>query len=86
MKTADKLTGMALAAAAATLFATTPVTATAGSSDATQGHCMGVNACKGKSSCATASNQCKGHNACKGKGFVVVDKKTCDQLGGKFGK
>ena len=82
MKTAPKLTGIALATAAAAMFAGAPVTASAG--DSTQGHCVGVNACKGKSSCATADNKCKGHNACKGKGFVVVDKATCDQLGGKF--
>jgi len=82
MKTASKLTGIALASAAAAMFAMAPVTATAGGTS--KGHCVGVNACKGKSSCATAENKCKGHNACKGHGFVVVDKDTCDQLGGKF--
>lgn len=82
MKTANRLTGIALATAAAALFAGTPVAATAG--DSAQGHCMGVNACKGKSSCKTADHSCKAHNACKGHGFVVVDKSTCDQLGGKF--
>jgi len=82
MNTTRKLTGIALATAAAAMFAGAPVSASAG--DTAEGHCIGVNACKGKSSCATADNKCKGHNACKGKGFVVVDKPTCDQLGGKF--
>ncbi len=82
MRTANKLTGVALATAAAAMFAATPMMASAGSS--TQGHCVGVNACKGKSSCASAENKCKGQNSCKGKGFVAVDKSTCNQLGGKF--
>lgn len=82
MKTASKITGIALATAAAAAFAATPMTAFAG--DSSKGHCVGVNACKGKSSCASAENKCKGQNACKGHGFVAVDKATCDQLGGKF--
>ncbi len=44
--------------------------------------CMGVNACKGKSSCHTATHSCGGANACKGKGWVKVSKEVCDQLGG----
>jgi hypothetical protein len=79
--TAKKLTGLALATAAAGIFAAAPMTASAGSNSA-EVHCMGVNACKGKSSCKTANTACKGQNSCKGKGFVVVDKGTCDQLGG----
>lgn len=83
-------TGKTLAAAAAVLFAATALSGCgstgvkSASSDATPGHCAGVNACKGKSSCATAHNSCKGQNACKGQGFVVLTKQTCDQVGGHF--
>jgi uncharacterized membrane protein len=73
---------LAIATAAAALFASAPiVTAQAGEA---VGHCNGVNACKGHSSCKTADNACGGHNACKGNGFVVVDEETCGQLGGTF--
>jgi len=81
MSVAKKLSGMALATAAAAMFAGAPVTASADSHTADV-HCMGVNACKGKSSCKTADSACKGHNSCKGKGFVAVSKEVCDQLGG----
>jgi hypothetical protein len=85
MRTAKKLTGLALATAAAGFFAAAaPMTASAGENGDV--HCMGVNACKGKSSCKTADSACKGHNACKGKGFVAVSKEVCDQLGGTAGK
>ena len=80
MSTAKALTGIALATAAAAMFALAPVQATA--SDNTV-KCMGVNACKGHSSCKTANSSCKGLNSCKGQGFVEVSKEACDQLGGK---
>ena len=77
--------GIALAMAAAGLFALAPLVASANSLEA-KVHCVGVNACKGKSDCKTASNACKGHNECKGHGFVAVPKKTCEQIGGKVEK
>ena len=40
--------------------------------------CEGANACKGKSACATDSNDCSGHNECKGKGFVMLTEAECD--------
>lgn len=83
MKTAKRLTGIALAATAATLFSAAPMNVSVAGS---KGHCMGVNACKGMSACKTANSACKGHNACKGTGFVVVDEQTCEQLGGTFEK
>ena len=83
-----RLRGLALATAAASLFALAPlaVHADAGATGADQiGNCYGVNACKGKSSCKTADNSCVGKNSCKGKGFVdSVSHGTCDQLGGRF--
>ena len=82
MSTAKTLTGIALATAAAAMFALAPVPTTAGENTV---KCMGVNACKGHSSCKTASSSCKGMNSCKGQGFVEVSKAVCDQLGGKAG-
>ncbi|MDE2143543.1 MAG: hypothetical protein KGJ84_14140 [Elusimicrobia bacterium] len=36
-------------------------------------HCLGINACKGKSECAVeGKSQCKGQNACKGQGWVSL--------------
>jgi hypothetical protein len=82
MITTKKVTGLALAATAAALFATAPMTTSAGASSI--GHCMGVNACKGHSDCKTAKNACKGQNACKVQGFVEMTKQTCMQIGGDF--
>ena len=82
MSTAKTLTGIALATAAAAMFALAPVSATAGDKTV---KCMGVNACKGHSSCKTASSPGKGQNSCKGQGFVEVSKSVCEQLGGKVG-
>jgi hypothetical protein len=39
--------------------------------------CAGVNACKGKGGCATASNDCAGKNGCKGKGVTETTAKEC---------
>lgn len=88
MSTAKKLTGLVLAAAAATAFAGAPATASA-ADEGKEGkvHCTGVNACKGKSDCMTASNSCKGMNSCKGKGMVIMDSaKACTEKGGKIAK
>jgi len=45
--------------------------------------CYGINACKGKTECATAFNACPGRNSCKGKGFLTVTAKECDERGGR---
>jgi hypothetical protein len=82
MITSKRMTGLVLAATAATLFATAPITVSAGG--AAEGKCMGVNACKGQSDCKTANSACKGKNACKGKGYVKMDEETCEQIGGEF--
>lgn len=84
MITKAKLTGTILALGAASMFAMMPAVATA-SHLGKDVHCMGVNACKGKSSCKTADNACKGKNSCKGKGSVSMSKKQCDQVGGTAG-
>jgi hypothetical protein len=81
-----KLSGIAIAAVAASLFVLAPV-ATAGNTAAAAaptGKCMGGNSCKGTSSCKSFDHACKGQNSCKGKGFTVVTKADCDKAGGKF--
>lgn len=70
---------IALAAAAASLFLAGSALAEgeASGSDA-KVKCEGVNACKGKSACATAGSACAGKNACKGKGFVMMTEEECE--------
>ncbi len=79
--TAEKIQGLALAAAAATMLAGAPVATMAGDAP---GKCLGANACKGQSACATATNACQGMNSCKGKGFLMMTKAECDKVGGTF--
>ena len=86
MSVKSKVTGAALAIAAAGLFgcATTATMETsAGGSENI--HCYGVNKCKGHNDCKSESNACKGHGSCKGQGFVSMPEKACDHLGGKVG-
>ena len=95
MKSASKLAGLSLAAAAATL-------ALAGCSSYGNGgsakkmakptsgakmakvKCSGINSCKGKTACATATNSCAGQNSCKGKGWIKTSKQECAAKGGKI--
>ncbi len=90
MKNKDRAKGIALAAAAASLFAAMPLT-TGAHSGGEQGHphglngkCVGGNACKGQSACKTASSQCAGQNACKGQGFSITTAEDCEAKGGSF--
>lgn len=83
MKLATKLSGIALATAAATMFLAAPI-ASADDAGAAAGKCMGGNACKGQSACKTSSNACKGQNSCKGKGFAMMSKEDCAKAGGTF--
>jgi hypothetical protein len=76
--------GALIAAMAAGLFAGVPALANA--ADTAKVRCEGANACKGKSSCHTASNACAGRNSCKGKGWVELSEKECKDKGGKVGK
>jgi hypothetical protein len=84
MNNAKKITGLAIAAAAAAMFMAAPAANAAKHEGSV--HCTGVNACKGKSDCKTASNACKGMNACKGKGMNVMSEKDCTTKGGKVEK
>lgn len=78
MSTAKKLSGLALATAAAGMFlavgAMSPTMVAAGEAKV---KCEGVNACKGNSDCKTANSNCKGLNGCKGQGFQLLSKKEC---------
>ncbi len=85
MVTRRKLTSIALASAAATLFSVAPVSAVQAGSDANV-HCYGVNSCKGHNDCKTANNACKGHASCKGQGFVKMSKHACEAIGGSVDK
>lgn len=82
MNATQKLSGVALAIAAAGMLMTT-VVSTAQAQEAKKIHCEGVNACKGHNDCKTASNACKGQGSCKGQGFVAMTADQCKQIGGK---
>ena len=70
---------LALAAAAAAMFAFAPISASA----ADEVKCVGANACNGQSACKTATSECKGLNTCKGQGFVMIgDEAACMEAGG----
>lgn len=75
MSPRKNLSTMALATAAAMLFSTVPLVATA--ADSAKVKCDGGNSCKGKSECSTPTNACAGQNACKGKGYVMMEKSAC---------
>jgi len=78
----NKSTGATIAAAAAMLFSTAPVTTAAA---AAKVHCTGVNACNGQSSCKSAHNACKGQTSCKGLGGVEMSsKQECEQAQAKM--
>lgn len=82
MITAKKISGVALAAAAATMFTLAPMNASAAAHKA--GKCVGANSCKGTSACATATSSCAGQNSCKGQGWVKSTKADCESKGGSF--
>jgi hypothetical protein len=78
MTMTKKVTGSAIAAAAAGLFAMGYV-GTVLAADSGTVQCAGVNSCKGQSDCKSARNSCKGQNACKGQGFVTMTQLECEQ-------
>lgn len=72
-----KLTGIALATAAAGMFAMAAVAPV--SAQAAKVKCEGVNGCKGQGDCKGAKNACKGQAACKGQGFKEMSQAECDK-------
>lgn len=82
MKQGSKISGAAIATAAALLFGS--VTTTVSAAEDAKVKCEGVNACKGKSACATATNACAGQNSCKGHGYLLLSKSECDAAKAKM--
>ena len=80
--------GVALAAAAAALFATGAMLAPAvHAAEGGKVQCMGINSCKGHSDCKTATSDCKGLNSCKGQGWMEkASDKECLDAGGTVAK
>jgi hypothetical protein len=78
--------GVLIASAVASLFALSTANAAdekGGKESAKSVKCAGVNECKGKAACSSASNSCAGENGCKGKGWVKVgSEKECKDKGG----
>jgi uncharacterized membrane protein len=75
-------TGLAIATAAAALFALGTAPAAQAADDAGV-KCAGVNSCKGTSECKSAKNDCKGQNGCKGQGWVKKSSaEECTKDGG----
>jgi uncharacterized membrane protein len=84
MMTRKKMTGLLLATTAAALFGSANIaTAAEETAKSADVKCMGINACKGTSECATATSSCKGSNSCKGQGWVHTSKEDCTAKGGK---
>ncbi len=80
------ISGAALAVAAAGLYLSATATVEAADTKEAKVQCAGVNACKGKSECTTATSACHGQNACKGQGWVSMSEKQCLDKGGKVKK
>lgn len=78
----NKATRAAIATAAALLFSQMAVVP-ASAADA-KVKCEGVNACKGKSACSTATNACQGQNSCKSKGYLMLTQAECDAAKAKM--
>ncbi|GAA0417445.1 hypothetical protein GCM10009133_27410 [Cocleimonas flava] len=84
MSQVKKLSGVALASAAAALILGGMSTASAESHGKTaEVKCSGINSCKGTSACATATSACAGQNSCKGQGWVKATAEECSTKGGK---
>jgi uncharacterized membrane protein len=82
MDTNRRWLGLAVAAAAATLFVAGAPAVAEDSGGAVKVKCYGANSCKGQAECKTGSNSCKGQNSCKAKGFVNLSEKAClERLG-----
>lgn len=45
--------------------------------------CLGINECKGQSSCDAVEHSCAGQNECKGKGWLLAPKDECLAKGGE---
>ena len=87
MNQLNKVSKLALAAAAAALFSTALVPSVFAEEGSASVKCQGINACKGQSKCKTADNACSGQNSCKGHGWLVTaSAEECTQKGGTVTK
>ena len=77
MNTAKKLSGAALAVAAAALFVAGCASRDSRYETTGQLACQGVNGCKGLSDCKTAKNDCKEKNSCRGEGILYMTPYAC---------
>lgn len=78
---------IAIASAAAALFAMSVPLTMAHAADDMSVKCAGLNSCKGTSDCKTAKNECKGLNGCKGMGWnKKASAKECTSAGGTIVK
>lgn len=94
MPSQKKVSGIALAIAAAAAFFAMPVGSFAQEGNTTSDEtsssvdtiaCYGINSCKGQTACKTTGNQCKGLNSCKGKGMSITESnKSCTDQGGSI--
>lgn len=81
--------GFVIAAAVASLFATSAVAGDKAALKkdakvAAKVRCENVNECKGKGECGGPSgNSCAGTNECKGKGWIQISEKECKAKGGR---
>ena len=79
-KKIHKLSGVAIAMAAATLVAgcqgyggtKSDSSMSAASAKTDLAHCYGANVCGGHNDCKGANNACAGKASCKGQGFVAM--------------
>ena len=89
MSEVKKMSGLALATAAATLFMAGCASSGAAEQEMKSEamvHCFGINSCKGQTSCKSANNSCKGQNSCKGHGWMPTStKEECTEKGGTVG-
>ena len=76
--------GIAVAAVALAMGGATISSAPATAKAAKTVMCVGINSCKGTSSCKTALSSCKGKNSCKGLGWTTTaSEQECTAKGGK---
>jgi len=83
MSAKKRLSGTALAVAAASFAGYASLATVAGPSMAEENvHCYGVNSCKGHNDCGGENNSCKGMGSCKGTGFLSMTASECAEKGG----
>ena len=82
----QRLVSLALAGLLGATLGMSQQAAHAADGKASEGKCVGANACKGHGACSTASNDCAGKNGCKGEGWVKSTASECKKLSKKFKK